>query len=531
VNIEKLQKLARLIRYYILTMTTKAGSGHPTSSLSSADLMAVLFANFFRYDFQNPDNPANDRLIFSKGHATPLYYALFAAADAIKAEELETYRQFGSRLEGHATRRFPYAEAATGSLGQGLSIGVGMALALKRLIPKSPRLPRSLRGMPKAFVLLGDGEMAEGNIWEAIEVAAKYKLNNLMAILDVNRLGQSQETMLGHDVITYQKRLEAFGWNTIVIDGHDYGEIVRAFRQTQSSELRAQSEGKPFAIIAKTVKGKGVSFLEDKEGWHGKPIPPELLDKALLELGKVDLRIRVKVEKPSILLPRSPRLPKLPRSLKYDYKIGDQVATRKAYGTALARLGEYYPEIIALDGDVKNSTYSEIFKEKFPKRFYEMYIAEQNMVGAAVGFSRMGFIPFVSTFAAFLTRAFDQIRMAAITGANIKFCGSHAGVSIGEDGPSQMGLEDLAMFRAVHDSVVLYPADAVSTEKLVEEMVKHNGISYLRTSRPTTPVIYDNGEEFPIGGCKIHKVERDVIPSDRRESRDLSVLGFLDFAL
>ena len=371
---------------------------------------------------------------------------------------------------------------------------------------------------------MGDGEMAEGSTWEAINLASYYKLDNLVAILDMNRLGQSQETMLGWDTKIYEKRLQAFGWETIVIDGHNYGEIEEGFRKAiNDRDIWKVSEGllpggesrKPFAIIAKTIKGKGISFLENKEGWHGKPVPPDQLERALVELGDVDLDLKVDIPKPErreisnfkfqisnkIQNPKS-KVPKL------DYKLGEQIATRKAYGTALAKLGEAYPNVVSLDAEVKNSTYSEIFKEKFPDRFFEMFIAEQNMVGAAVGFSRLGYIPFVSTFAAFFTRAFDQIRMAAISNANIKFCGSHAGVSIGEDGPSQMGLEDLSMFRGVYGSVVLYPSDAVSTGKIVEEMVKHKGICYLRTSRPTTSVIYGNDEKFSIGGCKVHKLPK-----------------------
>ncbi len=534
------KEVSKFLRYQSLRMSTNAGSGHPTSSLSAADLMAVLISFIFRYDFKNPDNINNDRLIFSKGHASPLYYALYAAAGAIEIKELDTYRKFGSRLEGHPTPNFPYTEASTGSLGQGLSVGVGLALAIRNLTGPAARgsqdgarnlysarhlgYPPSRHPSPRVFVLLGDGEMAEGSVWEALEIASKYKLNNLVAILDVNRLGQSGQTMLGYNIGVYQKRLEAFGWATQVIDGHNFEEITEAFSQIQGGD-------KPYAIIAKTIKGKGISFLEDKEGWHGKPIPPDQLDQALKELGEVDLNTRVKVQEPEMAKIKNhsagwrTKFKDTNQKSKINYKIGEEIATRKAYGTALTRLGELYPQIVAIDGDTGNSTYSEIFGGKFPERFFQMYIAEQNMVGTAVGFSRLGYSPFVSTFAAFLTRAYDQIRMANLSGANIKFCGSHAGVSIGEDGPSQMGLEDIAMFRALYNSVVLYPSDAVSTEKLMENLLLHKGISYLRTSRPATPVIYGNGEEFPIGGCKIHRVERNVIPSDPPvsiESRDLS---------
>ena len=516
---KKLREIAKYLRYFALKMSTKAGSGHPTSSLSAADLMAVLLANHYRYDFKNPDNIYNDRLIFSKGHATPLYYAMFAAMGVISLKDLDSYRKFGSSLEGHPTPNFKFAEAATGSLGQGLSVGVGLALSLKaklkeaesKELPSRFTLHASRYLLPLVYVLLGDGEMAEGNVWEAANIASYYRLDNLVAILDVNRLGQSQETSLGWDIHKYSDRFQSFGWETKVIDGHDYDEIANAFRQVQSSKFKVQNQ-RPFAIIAKTVKGKGVSFLENKDGWHGKPVPAEMFEKALQELGEVDMKMRWKVEKPLEsskyhVVSRKQSINNLATNylLHTTYIKGDQIATRKAYGEALSRIGVQYQNVVSLDGDVKNSTYSEIFKANFPERFFEMFIAEQNMVGTAVGMARLGFIPFVSTFAAFLTRAFDQIRMASVGGANIKFCGSHAGVSIGEDGPSQMGLEDIAMFRSVFGCSVLYPADAVATDKLVEEMVKIRGMSYIRTTRPATPVIYDVDEEFSIGGGKIHK--------------------------
>jgi len=530
-NYEHIERLATFLRYWALRMSTKAGSGHPSSGLSAADLMATLWTTTFRFDFKNPDNPNNDRLIFSKGHATPLYYGLFAAAGAIKPEELDNYRQFESVLEGHPTPRFRFTEAATGSLGQGLSIGVGIALALRAKLrtQNSVLSTKNLQltthnSQPHVYVLLGDGEMAEGSTWEAIGIASKYKLINLVAILDVNRLGQSEETMLGWDLGSYQRRFEAFGWNTVVIDGHNFSQITQSFKD---SKLQ-RGKGKPFVIIAKTVKGKGISVLENEHGWHGKPLTQEQFDQSIKELGKVDFEFRVNVRKPEFsqrtLLLKSPKT--LKSLKKLDYKKGEEIAPRKAYGKALARIGEVYPNLVSLDADVKNSTYSEIFKEKFPDRFFEMYIAEQNMVGSAVGFARMGFIPFVSTFACFLTRAFDQIRMAAISGANIKFCGSHAGVSIGEDGPSQMGLEDLVMFRTINGSVVLYPADAVATEKLVEEMAKLKGISYIRTTRPPTPVIYGNEEKFEIGGSKVHLTKnqepRTKNPENRTKNRKKS---------
>lgn len=482
---DDLEKLARLIRYYILMSTTEAGSGHPSSSLSATELMTgLLFGGSFRFNADRPDHPNNDRLIFSKGHASPLFYALWAAAGKVAEKELMTMRRFGSRLEGHPTTAFPYAEAATGSLGQGLSIGLGMALNAKYI----DKLPY------RTFVLLGDSEMSEGSIWEALQIAARYKLDNLIGITDVNRLGQRGETMYGHDLTRYEMRVSSFGWETILIDGHSFPEIIQAY------EKAMKVRDKPVMIIAKTVKGKGVSFIEDKDGWHGKALNKEELAKALGELGEIDKTIRGKMIKPEDTEPL--RLVSH-KAKDIDYPMSKPVATRKAYGNALVRIYPQFPDIVALDAEVSNSTFSEIFKEAYLDRFFEMYIAEQNMAGAALGLSRRGKIPFVSTFAAFLTRAFDQIRMSQYSGANIKFVGSHAGVSIGEDGPSQMGLEDVAMFRAILDSAVLYPSDAVSTEKLVEEAARHKGIVYIRTTRKETPVIYHGDEQFSIGGSKV----------------------------
>lgn len=480
----KLKELARLIRYYILVSTTEAGSGHPTSSLSAADLMTcLLFGGVFRFDIAHPRHPNNDRLIFSKGHASPLFYSQWAAAGVLSYEELMSLRKFGSILEGHPTPAFNFVEAATGSLGQGLSIGVGIALNAKYI----DKLPYN------TFVLLGDSEMAEGSQWEAIQIAAHYKLDNLIGILDVNRLGQRGETMYGHDIAAYERRISSFGWETIAIDGHSNTEILSAYK-------KALSNVTPTMIIARTTKGKGVSFLEDKNGWHGKPVTKDELPKALEEIGEVDRSIRGEIPRPEDLMPEK----KLSEAIKeISYAHDKPVATRKAYGNALKRIFPAFPDIVVLDAEVSNSTYSEIFRDEYPDRFFEMYIAEQNMTGAALGLSSMGKIPFVSTFAAFLTRAYDQIRMSQYSMANIKFCGSHAGVSIGEDGASQMGLEDLAMFRAILDSVVLYPSDAVSTERLIEEMAKHKGISYIRTTRKETPIIYNSDEEFIIGGSKV----------------------------
>jgi transketolase len=484
-DIERLEKIAKLIRYFSLASTTEAGSGHPTSSLSAADLMTgLLFGGVFRFDVERPDHPNNDRLVFSKGHASPLFYALWAAAGKVTERELMTLRKFGSRLEGHPTVAFPYCEASTGSLGQGLSIGVGMALNAKYV----DTLPY------RTYVLLGDSEMSEGSQYEALEIAAHYRLGNLIGIMDVNRLGQRGETMYGHDLSIYEKRISSFGWETLVIDGHSMEEILAAY------EKAAAPGDRPVMIIAKTIKGKGVSFVEDKDGWHGKALSREELAGAIEELGMVDLAIRGEMPKPDEAAPEK-RTPG--KTGEVSYSEVRAVSTRRAYGNGLVRIFPAFPDMVVLDAEVSNSTLSEIFKKAYPERFFEMYIAEQNMVGTALGFSRRGKIPFVSTFAAFLTRAFDQIRMCQYSDANIKFCGSHAGVSIGEDGSSQMGLEDIAMFRTLLNSVVLYPADAVSAEKLVEEAARHWGIVYLRTTRMDTPVIYGAVEEFPIGGSKV----------------------------
>lgn len=486
---DKLNRLSRLIRYYILIATTEAGSGHPTSSLSAADLMTVLlFGGFFKFDADEPNNPLNDRLIFSKGHASPLLYALWAAAGKVTEEELKTLRKFSSALEGHPSMLFPYTEAATGSLGQGLSIGVGMAL--------NGKLEYGDQSY-KTYVLLGDSEMAEGSQWEAIQSAAYYRLDNLIGILDVNRLGQRGETMYGHDISAYEKRIAAFGWKTMVVDGHSHQEISDAY--TRAYAVR----GQPTMIIAKTIKGKGISFVEDKNGWHGKALSREELTKALLELGEIDTSLRGEIKKPErVQAPiLNSQFSKVLPTIEYAKE--KPVATRKAYGNALVRIFPKFPNIVVLDAEVSNSTFSEIFQKAYPDYFFEMFIAEQNMAGVALGFSRRGKIPFCSTFAAFFTRAFDQIRMSQYSNANIKFCGSHAGVSIGEDGASQMGLEDLAMFRTLLGSVVLYPADAIAAEKLVEEAARHHGILYLRTTRKDTPIIYDTNEIFPIGGSKI----------------------------
>lgn len=482
----ELQHLASYIRYLILKATNNADSGHPTSSLSATELMtALLFGDIFQFDPDNIEHPNNDRLIFSKGHASPLFYALWAAAGQVPEEEMLTYRQFGSRLEGHPVMSFPFTEAATGSLGQGLSIGFGMALNAKYI----DKLPYN------TYVLLGDSEMAEGSQWEAIQLAAYYQLDNLVGILDVNRLGQRGETMYGHDLGAYEQRLTAFGWNTVVVkDGHSIADLVTAYKEALNTS------GKPSMIIARTIKGKGVPSVEDQNGYHGKALGKEAFREAEELWGDLNTAASGTIKKPEDLRP-SPPTPRPGGGI--DYAIGDKAATRDGYGTALQRICPRFPDLVALDGEVSNSTRSGKFQEAYPDRFFEMFIAEQNMVGAAIGLSRRGKMPFVSTFAAFLTRAFDQIRMSRYSEINIKFAGSHAGTSIGKDGPSQMGLEDIAMFRTILNSVVLYPSDAVATEKLVEAAAEHRGIVYIRLTRGKTPVIYDVDEQFPIGGAKV----------------------------
>ena len=480
-KVDTYRELARQLRIDSIRCSSAAGSGHPTSSLSAADLMAVLLAGHLRYDFSDPKNPANDHLIFSKGHASPLLYSMFKAAGAIGDDELMTFRRLGSRLEGHPTPILPWVDVATGSLGQGLPIGVGVALAGKRPLDAPYRV----------WVLVGDSETAEGSIWEAFDHAGHEGLSNLTAIIDVNRLGQRGPTELGWDVDAYAARARAFGVDPIVIDGHDLTEIEDAY-------VRARGAERPTAIVARTVKGKGVSFLEDKEGWHGKTLDPEQERKALAELGESPNRTFA-VAKPERWTPRP-----IARSGAVAFKrYTEPVATRKAYGEALAALGAARGDVVVLDAEVSNSTHAEDFKKTAADRFFEMYIAEQQMVAAAVGMQVVHLVPFASTFAAFFTRAFDFIRMAAISRANIRLSGSHAGVSIGEDGPSQMALEDLAMMRAVHGSTVLYPCDANQTAKLVGAMADRPGISYIRTTREKTPVVYDAGDDFPIGGSKV----------------------------
>lgn len=486
---EILQKIARRLRIHSVQMTTRAGSGHPTSCLSMAEIMACVFFDEMKINVKDPDDVGNDEFVLSKGHASPILWAAFAEAGIIPLKKLEGYRQYPSPIEGHPTPNMPWVKAATGSLGQGLSVGLGMAEAIKLL--KSPA---------RVFVLLGDGECAEGSVWEAAEIAAKRSVSNIVAIVDVNRLAQSDPALHGHEMKKWEGKWKAFGWNTAVIDGHSVKEVLDALDKAKSAKG-------PFVILAKTFKGKGVSFLEDKPGKHGKPVPDDMLDNALEELGpmpEVDAKKLVKareVKKPS---------PKTKAPEGPSYAKGDMVATRVAYGKMLEKLG-VNERVVALDGDVKNSTYSEYFKKAYPERFVDCFIAEQNMVGMAAGFAAKGFVPFASSFAAFMSRAHDQIRMSAISRHNLKLVGSHVGVSIGEDGPSQMGLEDLSLFRCLPESVVLYPCDAVSSERCTELLAGHEGIGFLRTSRPKAPVVYANHEKFAIGGSKVLKKGDKVV--------------------
>ncbi len=474
-------ELGQQLRVDSVRCSAQASSGHPTSSMSAADLIAVLAAGHLRYDFEAPDDPHNDHLIFSKGHASPLLYSLYKAVGAISEEEFLTYRDRGSRLEGHPTPRLPWVDVATGSLGQGLPIGVGIALAGKHL----DRLPY------RVWVLCGDSELAEGSMWEAVEMAGFEGLDNLVAIVDVNRLGQRGPTRHGWDTAAYAQRIGAFGWHTIEIDGHDVEAIDKAYTE-------AESAGRPTAILARTIKGAGVAAVADQEGRHGKPL--NSADEAIEELGGVR-SIRIDVSPPD----RNGEPYRFSRqdSSSPRYEVGDEVATRTAFGEALAALGASRPEIVAVDGEVADSTRLEFFAKEHPERFFECYIAEQQMVATAVGMQVRGWTPFAATFATFFTRAYDFIRMAAISRANLRLVGSHAGVAIGEDGPSQMGLEDLAAMRAVHGSTVLYPCDANQTAALVTAMADLDGISYLRTSRGDTPVIYNPDDRFEVGGSRL----------------------------
>jgi transketolase len=482
------RELGQQLRVDSIRAAAVTNSGHPTSSMSAADLMAVLYAKYLHYDFDNPDDPRNDHVVFSKGHASPLVYSLFKAAGAITDDELLTFRKFGSRLQGHPTPIIPWVDVATGSLGQGLPLSVGIALTGKRL----DQLPY------RVWTLCGDSEMAEGSMWEAFEHSAFEKLDNLTAIIDVNRLGQRGETMHGWDLDSYAKRAEAFGWHAIEIDGHDVEAIDQAYAEAIATE------GQPTVIVARTIKGKGVKAVENKEGWHGKALDDP--EAAIEELGGIR-NIVIDVARPDFA--GEPHVFETGALELPTWELGEEVATRRAYGDALKALGDGRGDVVALDGEVSNSTFADIFAKAHPERYFEMYIAEQQLVAAAVGIQVRGWKPFASTFAAFFTRAYDFVRMAAISRANIKLSGSHAGVSIGEDGPSQMALEDLAAFRAVWSSTVLYPSDANQTAKLVEAMADLEGIAYMRTTRAATPVIYGPGEDFPIGGSKVVRSSDD----------------------
>ena len=491
-DIELLKGIANQLRIHSIEATTAAGSGHPTSCCSAADIVAALFFGHMKYDAKNPHFYNNDRFILSKGHAAPLLYAAWAENGFVPIPELLKLRQFGNDLEGHPTPRLAFADVATGSLGQGLGVGVGMALAARQ-----DKLDFN------TYVLLGDGEIAEGAVWEAASLAGFYKLSNLIAIVDANRLGQSQATAFGHDISIYVKRFQAFGWRVETLDdGHDMEEIMEVLSGVGLDE-------RPLAIIAKTYKGAGVSFLQDKDGWHGKPLNKEEAAQAIAELApSAKSGLNVAIPAPTAL--PAPNLAAPASYPAISYKLGDAIATREAYGTALVRLGEADPRINAMDGDTKNSTFAEKFFKQFPNRATECFIAEQNLVAVAVGFATRGHVPFASTFATFFTRAADQIRVAGISQSNLKLVGSHVGISIGEDGPSQMALEDLALMRAVVGSTVLYPAEAVATEKLLEQMATVKGVCFLRTSRPKTPVIYGNDEQFPIGGAKVLRTGNKV---------------------
>jgi transketolase len=497
INVPALRNIATQLRIDSVLSTSEAGSGHPTTCCSAAEIVATLFFAEMRFLPSDPQNDQNDRFVLSKGHAAPILYAAWAEAGAFPRSELLTLRELTSDLEGHPTPRLPFVDVATGSLGQGLPAAVGIALNARRIGSDY-----------RTYALMGDGESAEGSVWEAAEMAEHFKLDNLCGIIDVNRLGQSRPTALGHDLQKYADRWNAFGWHAIVVDGHDVEALLAAF-----AEARATS-GKPTMVLAKTLKGKGISFAENKDGWHGKALKKgEELDRALAELNAQ--MIANAGDAPAIKAPAkrgsAPDLkPTPPANIPAPaHKLGESIATREAYGSALARLGAVDTRLVALDADVGNSTFSDRFEKAFPDRFFQAYIAEQVMVGAAMGLASRGAIAFPSTFACFLSRAYDFIRMAGISTLNLKLAGSHAGVSIGEDGPSQMALEDLAMMRGVPNCAVVYPCDAMSTERLIESMAYHHGPAYMRTSRPKTPVIYGPDEAFPIGGCKVLRSSAD----------------------
>jgi transketolase len=491
-GLDTVAELAAQLRVDSIRASTSAGSGHPTSSMSAADLLAVLVTRHLRIDWDHPKSPSNDHLIFSKGHASPLLYSVFRAVGVVAEDELlGGYRRFEQRLQGHPTPVLPWVDVATGSLGQGLPDGVGIALAGKYLERRPYRV----------WVLCGDSELAEGSVWEALDKAGYYRLANLVAIVDVNRLGQRGATELGWDLDAYARRAEAFGARVLEVDGHDLAAIDRALA---TAEANTAGE-RPTVILARTIKGKGFAEVENRNGWHGKPFPPDMAARAIAELGGVRNLV---LRGPRPTLGPATNGTSEPGAASGDvvmprYEVGDQVATRKAYGDALVALGARDPLVVALDGEVSNSTYAEAFAHTYPDRYFEMFIAEQQLVAAATGLAVRGYRAFASTFAAFLTRAHDFIRMGAISGVDLRLAGSHAGVEIGADGPSQMGLEDLAMLRAIHGSTVLYPSDATSAAALVEAMAGTPGISYLRTTRGAYPVLYRAGEAFPVGGAKV----------------------------
>jgi len=482
-----LRNKATTLRIESIRATSESGTGHPTSCCSAADIVAALFFSVMRYDPKNPRNPNNDRFVLSKGHAAPLLYAAWAEAGLFDPRELLKLRTLKSDLEGHPTPRLPFVDVATGSLGQGLAAGVGLALNAKKVD----------RSGYRTYVLMGDGESVEGSVWEAVELARQFKLDNLCAIVDVNRLGQSDPTMLQHDMKAYKSRWDGFGWHALVVDGHNQAALLKAFAEA------ARTKGRPTVLLARTLKGKGIAFAENKPDWHGKALKKgEESQKAIDALTK-QLKPTTAVPKFKIPpLPSGGARPPKPMAAPV-YKQGDMVATREAFGAALAALGDANQSVVALDADVKNSTFTDKFGKQFPDRFFENFIAEQNMLGAAIGLAATGKVPFVATFAAFLTRAYDFIRMAAISQSNIKLVGTHVGVSIGEDGPSQMGLEDIAMMAAQPGVTVLYPSDAICTYRLVEAAAAHRGMVYIRAGRPKSPVLYSQDETFKIGGCKV----------------------------
>lgn len=490
-QIELAGRLAAQLRVDSIRCSTRAGSGHPTSSLSAADLMAVLMVGHLHYDWHRPDLSANDHLIFSKGHASPLLYSMFRAAGVVDENELiKTYRQLGSRLQGHPTPILPWVDVATGSLGQGLPDAVGVCLAGKRL----DKLPYHV------WVLCGDSETAEGSMWEALDKAGYYRLGNLTAIIDINRLGQRGPTELEWDLDRYAARVQAFGCRSLIVDGHDLADIDRALTQARVGGDR------PTVLLARTIKAKGVPEIEDRNGWHGKALPPDMAERAIAALGgPSDLHITT--HPPAAATPAITADPTATVTLP-TYELGEKVATRVAFGAAIAALA-VRPEVVVLDGEVGNSTHAEDFHKVCPDRYFEMFIAEQQLVATAVGLAVRGYVAFAATFAVFFARAYDFIRMAGISQVNIRLVGSHAGVEIGQDGPSQMALEDLAALRAVHGSIVLYPADATCTAKLVATMADTAGIVYLRTTRGAYPVLYSPGEQFPVGGSKVHRAGPD----------------------